>query len=79
MKKDEVFLKKIGQKIRQLRHEKDISIEKLAHIVDTSFSQIARIERGEINTSIQTLKNIVDGLNINLSEFFTEPDGHHAN
>lgn len=72
MEKDFEFLKQVGSAIRAKRKGKGISIENLAYKIDMSFSQLARIERGEINTTIQSLKNIADGLEITLYEIFEE-------
>ena len=44
--------------------------EQLANELGIEISQISRIERGGINTSITTLYAISKVLNVNLSEFF---------
>ncbi len=43
---------KFGAKLRQIRKGKGITQEEHAHNADIHLSQIGRIERGEINTSI---------------------------
>jgi len=48
--------------LRKIRKEKGLSQEKLAYKVDLSLSQIGRIERGEVNPTICTVKVIAEGL-----------------
>ena len=44
--------------------------EQLANELGIEISQISRIERGVINTSVTTLYSISKVLNVDLSEFF---------
>jgi len=64
----------IGQRIRNLRLEKKMSIEKLAHEAGIEYTQLSRIELGKINTSIYHLYLISLTLGIELAELF---DGIH--
>lgn len=66
--KDEVYLKKLGRKIAALRKDKGISFRQMAEILNTSTSQIMRIEAGEVNTSILNLKRIAEEFDLNISE-----------
>ncbi len=50
--KDEDFIKKFGQKLKQTREGKGVSQEQLSLLTEISQSQIARTELGQINTSI---------------------------
>ena len=56
--KDEIYLKKLGQKIAQLRQAKDISQRELARRTETNNTQIRRIESGSVNSSINMLRRI---------------------
>lgn len=47
---------------------KNMSQEDLAYTADIPVNQIGRIERGEINTTISTLKVIADALKVKLTE-----------
>lgn len=47
-----------------------MSMEKLSHLCEMEYSQISRIELGQINTSIDTVKKIADALNIDVKELF---------
>ena len=48
----------------------DFSQEQLANELGIEISQISRIERGVINTSITTLYSISKVLNVDISELF---------
>lgn len=59
-----------GNKLRELRFSKGFTQEQLANELGVEISQISRIERGVINTSITTLYSISKVLNVDISEFF---------
>jgi transcriptional regulator with XRE-family HTH domain len=69
----------IGQKIRDLRNSKGMTLGDLASLVNVSPSLISQLERGGVNPSISLLKSISDALGIPLSsiieaeEVKTEP------
>jgi len=65
--KDEEYLKAFGKHLRKLRKEKGFTQESLAYKADLSLSQIGRIERGEINPTLCTLKFIAENLELPLS------------
>lgn len=68
--KDEDYLKKFGEHLRKIRLEKGMSQEALAIESNIPISQIGRIERGEINTTISTVKVISKALNISPNQLF---------
>ena len=68
--KDTKFLILLGKRIKKLRKEKKISQAQLSFEADIQISQISRIERGLINTSVLSLNNISKTLDINLKELF---------
>ena len=59
-----------GKNLRLARLAKDFTQEQLANELGVEISQISRIERGVINTSITTLYSISKVLNVNISELF---------
>lgn len=59
----------IGKTVRELRKEKQKTIEQLANEINVDYSQISRIERGKINTTFYQLYRIVHALNIPFDEF----------
>ena len=66
--KDKTFLKKLGERIRQIRKAKNLSQVDVGVAMDNFGEQIGRIERGELNVTICTLKKLADTLEISLSE-----------
>jgi transcriptional regulator with XRE-family HTH domain len=62
------FLLKLGEHIRAIRVSKNITQEQLANEIGAEISQISRIERGIINTSIVNLQNISKVLDIHLKD-----------
>ena len=70
-KKDRnIILIKFGNQLRLVRLAKGFTQEQLANELGVEISQISRIERGIINTSITTLYSISKVLNISVSELF---------
>ncbi len=64
------FLVKLGENVRKIREEKNLSQEELSFRTEISRNQIGRIERGEINTGISTLYEIATGLDIPINKLF---------
>ena len=59
-----------GANLRQLRLAKGFTQEQLANELGVEISQISRIERGVINTSVTTLYAISKTLQIEVSQLF---------
>lgn len=53
-----------GENLRRLRLERNLTQEDLAGKADLTLSQIGRIERGQFNTTISTIKIIALALDI---------------
>jgi len=70
LEKDIVFLKSFGKRLQQLRKEKGISQAQLAFEANIEISQISRIERGLINTTIANVKLLSKILEIPLIKMF---------
>lgn len=68
--KKEILIQ-FGNKLRSLRVEKGFTQEQLANELGVEISQISRIERGVINTSITTVYTIAIILKIDVAELFT--------
>jgi len=62
------YSKLIGNRIRKIRTEKNITIENLAFEADMEYKQLSRIELGEINTTLYQIYKISIALNISESE-----------
>ncbi|BDB52025.1 helix-turn-helix domain-containing protein [Flavobacterium ammonificans] len=61
---EETFIVNLGIHIRQLREKKNMSQQDLADDSGITKSQIARIERAKINTTVRTLIKIANALEI---------------
>jgi transcriptional regulator with XRE-family HTH domain len=62
------FLIELGHRIRMIRKQKKISQVQLAEKLGTFHTQIGRIERGEVNATINMLRKIANELGISVSE-----------
>lgn len=58
------FLKSVGRQIKKMREERNLSQEDLANDCNIPKSQIGRIERAEINTTLKTLHKIAVALHV---------------
>ncbi len=67
-------LKLFGNNLRVIRESKGYTQEQLANELGLEISQISRIERGVINTSIYTLYQVSTFLDIDINEFFNFSD-----
>ena len=63
----------VGQRIRELRRKKNISMESLAYAAGIEYAQLSRIELGKINTSVYQLYLLAEILERPLADFF-EPE-----
>ena len=62
----------IGEKIKSLRIEKQLTQEELANRCELSKGFISQVERDLTSPSIATLIDLLDVLGTNLTEFFSE-------
>ena len=63
---------KIGQKIKEIRNNKNLSQEKLANIADIDRTYLPDIEKGNRKISIEILNKITTALEIRLTDFFKD-------
>lgn len=63
---------KIGQRIKQLRREDNLTQERFALMTGINRSYLADIEKGNRNFGLDTLEKIVEGFGISYSEFFKD-------
>lgn len=66
--RDEKYLKALGKKIKEVRKEKGISTYDLSYESNISRSQINSIEKGNINTSICTLKALANAMGLKVKD-----------
>ncbi|MEQ9229605.1 MAG: helix-turn-helix transcriptional regulator [Cyclobacteriaceae bacterium] len=67
---DQIFLERLGSRIRELRSEIGLSQEKLSFECDLDRTYIGSVERGERNIAALNLKKVSKALNISISELF---------
>ncbi len=67
---DSAFLIAFGKNLRKHRKLKDFTQEQLAIDLGVDISQISRIERGIINTSIGNINAIAKVLKIDIKDLF---------
>ena len=67
---DQEYLKQFGENLKAVRKQKGLSQEQLAAKANITHSQITRIERGILNTSISTIRIISKALEIETWELF---------
>lgn len=68
--KNKKFVAAFGNRVRDLRILKNLSQEDLANSAEIPINQVGRIERGEINTTLATIKALADALKVNVVELF---------
>ncbi len=65
---------KLGDRLYEIRTQKNISIYSLSKISEVSENHIRNIENNTKQPTVKTLKALTDGLNITLAEFFNYDD-----
>jgi len=68
--KEQDFLKKLGQKIRTVRHEKQMSLNQLSAQFGLEKSSISKLENGKSNSTVLTLWGLSEALNVPVERFF---------
>jgi transcriptional regulator with XRE-family HTH domain len=67
-KRQSVPLLSLGKAIRTIRLAKGISQEELALLAEVDRSYLGRVERGDNNAALLTLKKLADALGITLAK-----------
>ncbi len=62
----------IGERIKELRQKKGITVNKLANLSGVSQSYLRDIELGNKQPTVEYLSYICDALGISLSRFFSD-------
>lgn len=60
--------RKVGQRIREIRERKNISIMALADKLDIEYNNMIRIEKGRTNPTLSTLYSISQALEVKLTD-----------
>ena len=69
----------IAKKIIHYRKLKGLTQEALSELTELNVRTIQRIEAGEVDPRLYTLKSIADALGVNLEELLPEPTQHELN
>jgi uncharacterized cupin superfamily protein/DNA-binding XRE family transcriptional regulator len=65
----------IGEKLRAVRQERQMSLRELANKAEVSASMLSQIETGKVFPSVRSLYGIADALNVSVDYFFPEQNG----
>jgi transcriptional regulator with XRE-family HTH domain len=68
------FQKRIGARVRELRTARGVSQEAFADLCSLHRTHMSLVERGRVNITVNTLKTIMDALDMRASEFFADLD-----
>jgi transcriptional regulator with XRE-family HTH domain len=67
-------IKAFGRRLRFIRQEKGMGMQELADLSNIEYSQISRIERGIINTSLSNIFILSEVLDTPIKDFFEDLD-----
>jgi len=73
-KEKDKFLKDFGKHLRKVREEKGYSVREMQLQFNIDRSNLTKIERGEKNLNLTTLKRIIEALGLSWQEFFEGMD-----
>jgi len=62
-----VYRRQLGQRIRKMRDQRSWSQEEFAAVCELNRSYMGRIERGEINLTLESLEILAKALGISVS------------
>ena len=62
----------VGERLRILRTERDLSQRALAQLANISTNSVSLIERNEISPSVATMQNLATALHVRVSYFFED-------
>jgi len=69
------ILVSFGEKVREIRKEKGLSQEELAHKADLHRTYIGMIERAEKNITLLNIEKIANALEVNINELMILNNG----
>jgi transcriptional regulator with XRE-family HTH domain/quercetin dioxygenase-like cupin family protein len=68
----------IGEKLRSIRQQHQMSLRELANKADVSASMLSQIETGKAYPSVRSLYNIADALSVPVDYFFPEEGSNNT-
>ena len=63
-------LKQIGERLKELRIEKDVSLEDVAKVTGVSKSLLSKYERGIVDPGLRQLRKLITYYNVSLDWLF---------
>lgn len=69
------ILIKFGERVREIRKEKDLSQEKLSFKADLHRTYIGMIERAEKNITLVNIEKIANALEVSINDLFNFDNG----
>jgi transcriptional regulator with XRE-family HTH domain len=63
-------LKEFGKNLKRIREKKDFTMRELSHYCDIDYSKIGKIEKGQINITLDTIMELARGLEIHPKKLF---------
>ena len=66
----QVLINSVAELIKEIRHQRQLSQEKLADLASLDRTYISGIERGVRNITLESLESIISALSISNAEFF---------
>ena len=67
---DKETLKEFGSNLKKIRKRKGLSLRALSYECSIDFSDIGKIERGEINVTLLTIVQLAKALDVPRDELF---------
>ena len=61
---------KVGQRIKQLRKEIELTQEALAYNAEVDRTYVTDVENGRRNVSVEILERLIKALQVSIAEFF---------
>jgi transcriptional regulator with XRE-family HTH domain len=68
--RNKAYIVAFGNRLKEIRKSKNISQEELSYAAQIPLSQVGRIERGEVNTTISTVLILSTALEVHPKELF---------
>ena len=65
---------KVGQRIKELRKQLELSQEALALKAEVDRTYVTDVENGRRNVSLEILERLIKALNVSFTEFFNSKD-----
>jgi transcriptional regulator with XRE-family HTH domain len=74
MSTEKNILTKFGDRVKELRKEKELSQEELAHLAGLHRTYIGMIERAEKNITLNNIKKIANALGVSINQLFIDDE-----